>query len=232
MPTSVIKRDGRVVPFDKTKIQNAIEKALRATDGGGISPAHLPAFLDKVIASICGRLPDQASVELIQDEVENTLIRYDCVKTAKAYILYRANRAQVRNANSALMDIYRKITYADSAEADIKRENANIDCDSAMGVMLKYGSEGSKFFLYNYVLPKEFADAHINGDCHIHDADFYMLTETCCQIDIMKLFKDGFFTGHGYLREPNSIGSYASLACIAIQSDQNDMHEQHCALVW
>ena len=93
-----------------------------------------------------------------------------------------------------------------------------------MGTMLKYGSEGAKYFVDNYVLPKDIAKAHINGDIHIHDKDFYMLTETCCQIDLIKLFKDGFCTGHGYLREPQSIMSYASLACIAIQANQNEMH--------
>ncbi len=107
---------------------------------------------------------------------------------------------------------------------DIKRENANIDADTAMGTMLKYGSEGSKYFINNYVLPKDIAAAHINGDIHIHDEDFYMLTETCCQIDLLKLFKDGFCTGHGFLREPNDIRSYAALACIAIQANQNEMH--------
>ena len=71
-----------------------------------------------------------------------------------------------------------------------------------MGTMLKYGSEGAKYFVDNYILPKDIAAAHINGDIHIHDKDFYMLTETCCQIDLLKLFKNGFSTGHGYLREP------------------------------
>ncbi|MEG0229430.1 MAG: anaerobic ribonucleoside triphosphate reductase, partial [Oscillospiraceae bacterium] len=100
----------------------------------------------------------------------------------------------------------------------------NIDADTAMGTMLKYGSEGSKYFIDNYVLPKDIAAAHINGDIHIHDKDFYMLTETCCQIDLIKLFKNGFFTGHGTLRDPNSIQSYSALACIAIQANQNEMH--------
>ena len=93
-----------------------------------------------------------------------------------------------------------------------------------MGTMLKYGSEGAKYFVDNYVLPKDIAAAHINGDIHIHDKDFYMLTETCCQIDLIKLFKNGFSTGHGHLREPQSIISYAALACITIQANQNEMH--------
>ena len=93
-----------------------------------------------------------------------------------------------------------------------------------MGTMLKYGSVGAKYFVDNYVLPKDIAAAHINGDIHIHDKDFYMLTETCCQIDLIKLFKNGFSTGHGHLREPQSIISYAALACITIQANQNEMH--------
>lgn len=105
-----------------------------------------------------------------------------------------------------------------------KGENANIDADTSMGTMLKYGSEGAKYFVDNYILPKDIAAAHKNGDIHIHDKDFYMLTETCCQIELIKLFHNGFFTGHGYIRQPRSIASYASLACIAIQANQNEMH--------
>ena len=122
------------------------------------------------------------------------------------------------------MDIYKELTFRDAKDADIKRENANIDADTAMGTMLKYGSEGSKYFINNHVLPKDIAAAHINGDIHIHDEDFYMLTETCCQIDLIRLFSDGFCTGHGFLREPKDIRSYAALACIAIQANQNEMH--------
>ncbi|MBQ7585461.1 MAG: anaerobic ribonucleoside triphosphate reductase, partial [Desulfovibrionaceae bacterium] len=144
--------------------------------------------------------------------------------TAKAYIIYRSEHTKMRNAESYLMDIYKTLTFSPAIEEDIKRENANIDGDTAMGTMLKYGSEGSKFFIDNYILPKDASAAHIGGDIHIHDKDFYMLTETCCQIDLLNLFKDGFSTGHGYLREPNSIESYAALACIAIQANQNEMH--------
>ena len=122
------------------------------------------------------------------------------------------------------MEIYKTLTYAPAIEEDIKRENANIDGDTAMGTMLKYGSEAAKYFTDNYVLPKDASAAHINGDIHIHDKDFYMLTETCCQIDLIKLFKNGFSTGHGHLREPQSIISYAALACITIQANQNEMH--------
>jgi ribonucleoside-triphosphate reductase len=122
------------------------------------------------------------------------------------------------------MDIYKKLTWSSALEEDLKRENANIDGDTAMGTMLKYGSEGSKFFIDNHILPKDVSAAHNNGDIHIHDKDFYMLTETCCQIDLIPLFRRGFSTGHGHLREPNSIESYSALACIAIQANQNEMH--------
>ena len=103
-------------------------------------------------------------------------------------------------------------------------ENANIDGDTAMGTMLKYGSEGAKQFNEMYVLAPEHSKAHRDGDIHIHDLDFLTLTTTCCQIDLIKLFKNGFSTGHGFLREPNEISSYSALACIAIQSNQNDQH--------
>lgn len=93
-----------------------------------------------------------------------------------------------------------------------------------MGTMLKYGSEGAKQFYSMYVLDPKYAAAHENGDIHIHDLDFLTLTTTCCQIDILKLFQGGFCTGHGFLREPNDIRSYSALACIAIQSNQNDQH--------
>ena len=126
--------------------------------------------------------------------------------------------------NDRLMKTFEDITYKDATDSDIKRENANIDGNTAMGSMLKYGSEGAKHFYESYVLNPKHSDAHRNGDIHIHDLDFYTLTTTCCQIDLLKLFKDGFSTGHGVLREPNDIASYASLACIAIQSNQNDQH--------
>lgn len=168
-----------------------------------------------------GQIPN---VEQIQDLVEEKLIEHGYAKTAKAYILYRAEHTKVRKTEADLVNIYRELTFTSAADADIKRENANIDADTSMGTMLKYGSEGANYFVDNYILPKDIAAAHINGDIHIHDKDFYMLTETCCQIDLLKLFHDGFSTGHGFIRQPKSIATYASLACIAIQANQNEMH--------
>lgn len=222
MPAAITKRDGTSAPFDSVKILNAITKANQAVGGEDMSPTDLLFVTEKV----CKKLDERhlRHVEEIQDVVEESLIQYDYAKTAKAYILYRAEHAKIRNAESYLMDIYKKLTYSPAIREDIKRENANIDGDTAMGTMLKYGSEGSKFFIDNYILPKDASAAHANGDIHIHDKDFYMLTETCCQIDLIPLFRNGFSTGHGYLREPNSIESYSALACIAIQANQNEMH--------
>ena len=107
---------------------------------------------------------------------------------------------------------------------DLKRENANIDANAPMGLMLRFGSEGAKDYVRRYVLRPEHSIAHARGDIHIHDLDFYMLTINCCQIGLKDLFKRGFSTGHGFLREPQSIQSAAALSCIAIQSNQNDMH--------
>ena len=118
-----------------------------------------------------------------------------------------------------------KITFEDASDANIKRENANIDGNTAMGTMLQYGSTVSKEFCKTFVIKPEHAQAHDCGDIHIHDMDFLnMGTLTCCQINLDKLFDGGFSTGHGFLREPNSIMSYGALAAIAIQSNQNDQH--------
>ncbi|MDR3074190.1 MAG: anaerobic ribonucleoside triphosphate reductase [Deltaproteobacteria bacterium] len=222
MPVETIKRDGKAVPFDSTKILNAISKANKAAGEEEMTSTDLLFVTEKV----CKRLDEQRlnHVEEIQDVVEEALIQFGYAKTAKAYILYRAEHTKIRNAESYLMDIYKKLTWSAALEEDIKRENANIDGDTAMGTMLKYGSEGSKYFIDNYVLPKDASSAHANGDIHIHDKDFYMLTQTCCQIDLIPLFRNGFSTGHGHLREPNSIESYSALACIAIQANQNEMH--------
>ena len=223
MITMIKKRDGREAPFNIEKIARAIYKAAQAV--GGNDYAEAMELADKVCQSlsetIIGRNP---SVEEVQDMVERVLIENGHAKTAKAYILYRAERTRAREMNTTLMKIYEDLTFKSAGEYDLKRENANIDGDTAMGTMLKYGSEGAKQFNELYVLDPVHSNAHINGDIHIHDLDFLTLTTTCCQIDLLKLFHDGFSTGHGFLREPNDIASYAALACIAIQSNQNDQH--------
>ncbi len=223
MITKIRKRDGREVPFNIEKIANAIFKAASATGGKDYRTAMELAerVADFIESSLDRRIP---SVEELQDAVEKVLIETGHAKTAKEFILYRADRTKVREMNTRLMKVYEELTFKDAKDNDLKRENANIDSDTAMGTMLKYGSEGAKQFYEMYVLKPEHAQAHNNADIHIHDLDFLTLTTTCCQIDIQKLFRGGFSTGHGYLREPNDISSYSALACIAIQSNQNDQH--------
>jgi anaerobic ribonucleoside-triphosphate reductase len=222
VPSHIVKRNGALAPFNAQKIYDAMYKANIAVEDEVILPEDLRRLTNAVVS----RIPEVEvpNVEQVQDIVEEALIKAGYAKTAKAYILYRAQRSRIRQSKDELMEIYSELTYSYAKDVDIKRENANIDADTAMGTMLKYGSEGSKYFIDNYILPKDIAAAHAEGDIHIHDKDFYMLTETCCQIDLIKLFKGGFSTGHGYLREPNSIHSYAALACIAIQANQNEMH--------
>ncbi len=224
MPEYITKRDGRRVVYDEGKIAAAIERAFDAVESGkGNEEAkRLAGIVTREInARESAEIP---SVEDIQDQVEQTLITEGYAKTAKAYILYRAERSRTREAKTRLMHILEDITFKDASESDVKRENANIDGDTAMGTMLKYGSESAKQFYDMYVLNPEHARAHREGDIHIHDLDFLTLTTTCTQIDLTQLFKGGFSTGHGVLREPQDIGSYSALACIAIQSNQNDQH--------
>lgn len=220
LPPKILKRDGSVMPFDADKIRHAIAKAAVTTD------EMPPASADRVTRTVLTGLPADTlpTVEQIQDRVEQALIAHGFGNTAKAYILYRAERARIREQKDELMQLYKEITFSDVKDADLKRENANIDANTAMGTMLKYGSEGSKHFVDRYILPDDMAEAHGSGDIHIHDKDFYMLTETCCQIDLEKLFENGFSTGHGFLKKPKSIMSYSALACIAIQANQNEMH--------
>lgn len=120
--------------------------------------------------------------------------------------------------------IFDSITILQAKDSDLKRDNANINGDSPMGAMLQYGANSAKEYNLEYLVRPEIAELHRSGWLHIHDLDFYAWTTTCTQIELRKLFKDGFNTGHGHLRAPKSIGSYAALAAIAIQSNQNDQH--------
>ena len=223
MIENIRKRDGRLVSFELDKIAGAIYKAFEAC-GGKYELKTAIEIAQKVEDKLEKKKSALPTVELVQDTVEEVLIEQGYVRVAKAYILYRANRTRERDMRSRLMKTFEEITFAESKDSDLKRENANVNADAPMGTMLKYGTEAAKQFNEMFVLNPKHARAHINGDIHIHDMDFLTLTTTCCQIDIVKLFKKGFSTGHGVLREPNSISVYAALACIAIQSNQNDQH--------
>ena len=223
MIQSIIKRDGRVVLFDQNKIASAILRSLEAAKEGDAADAARVA--NGVQSELESRFATESpNIEAIQDTVERQLMNHGFNNAAKAYILYRANRTRAREGNTALMRTIDEITKIDARISDMKRDNANIDGNTAMGTMLQIGAAGAKAYNEMYLLRPEHAKAYREGDIHIHDFDFYSLTTTCCQIDIIKLFEGGFSTGHGYLREPNSIQSYAALAAIAIQSNQNDQH--------
>ena len=223
MIQSIIKRDGRVVLYDQQKIAAAILKALEVSREGDAADAARIA--NDVQRELEGQFASESpNIEAIQDAVERQLMNHGFIAAAKAYILYRANRTRAREANTSLMRTINEIASIDARISDMKRDNANIDGNTAMGSMLQIGAAGAKAYNEIYLLRPEHAEAYRQGDIHIHDFDFYSLTTTCCQIDILKLFHGGFSTGHGYLREPQSIQSYAALAAIAIQSNQNDQH--------
>lgn len=221
----VIKRDGTDVPFEASKIEDAVYKA-------AVACAIKDEAARSVAGDVCNKVTDhlelvradKADIESIQDLVESSLIELGYGSVAKAYILYRQKRTDARESRSHIMKTMFDLTFRDAVESDNQRENANIDADSSMGTMLKYGSEVAKEYYLKEIISPEFAKAHREGRIHIHDLDFFALTTTCTQIDLGKLFEKGFHTGHGYIRTPNSIGSYASLACIVIQANQSDQH--------
>ena len=216
----VIKRNGAVVPYDYNRIFNAI-KAARDDVRPDISDEQI-RYVAIAVDNELARL-EQISVEEIQDLVEFKLMDFELNDIAKSYIEYRQRHSIRRKAGMHLMDVYKEIFFTDSKDIDFKRENANINANTSMGCMLKLGTEGAKYFVDNYVLSKEFVDAEQEGYVHYHDKDFSLITFNCCQIDLLKVLKGGFNTGHGFLREPNSIRSYAALACIVIQANQNEM---------
>ena len=221
----VRKRSGQKVSYDREKIRNAIAGANRdaSTAADKLSAEDVELVTNSVEQAIAAQ--EVVGVEAIQDQVEKSLMAHGFFDVAKQFIVYRQRHAQRRAAQKKLMATYREIFFSDAVDIDLKRDNANINTDASMGIMLKLGAESSKYFVDNYVLPEEFAAADKENFIHIHDKDFSLITFNCCQIDLLKLFHGGFSTGHGFLREPNSIRSYASLACIAIQSNQNDMFQ-------
>ena len=234
---TVIKRNGKKVDFDTTKVALAIKKGF---DGAAVEEEEVKydtKDIQKVYQSVIKRInkdykdSEKIKIEEIQDIIEETLKKLKYEDVYKSFSEYRERRAQSRLLFSDEKKMHKFLKSLEglglksALEEDAKRENANIDGNSAMGTMLQYGSTVSKEFSKAYLMKKKYADAHENGDIHIHDMDFLAMgTTTCMQIDLNKLFKNGFSTGHGHLREPQSINSYSALAAIAIQSNQNDQH--------
>ena len=228
----VVKRDGKKAEYNGEKIAIAIRKGF----GGAITNTmyteedHNKIFLAVTYDIEKNYEPDsEIPIEEIQDLIETELKKNGYLDVYEAFSSYRNRRNESRkafaNRQHKLTKAIEALSLKTAKEEDAKRENANIDGNTSMGTMLQYGSTLSKEFAKSYMMEERFAEAHDSGQIHIHDMDFLpMGTTTCCQIDLNNLFKDGFSTGHGYLRTPNSIGSYASLAAIAIQSNQNDQH--------
>ncbi|MGF7186753.1 ribonucleoside-triphosphate reductase [Desulfitispora alkaliphila] len=226
------KRDGRYKVFRQEKIADAIYKALvslpfkaRQEATNGVDERDIVAkWAEEVTSELkANTTATTVGIEKVQDTVEKVLMRHS-YELAKAYMLYRDTRNKVREKSTRLMKAYYGITFSEAEDSNDKRENANVNGNTAMGTMLQYGSTGAKEFNMIHVLNPEHAKLHNEGDLHIHDMDFLTLTLTCCQIDPLKLFPNGFGTGHGFLREPQDIMSYTALAAIAIQANQNDQH--------
>jgi anaerobic ribonucleoside-triphosphate reductase len=213
---SIRKRDGRIVEFDSAKIAAAIFKAAKAVGGEDRQLARELAevviqYLSKKLGTV---IP---TVEDVQDAVEKILIETGHAKTAKAYILYRDRRTKLREAKSDLMDVVQDILV------ETNRENANIS-NSPSAKMLQIASAASRQYYLSRLIPEEMAQAHLEGDYHIHDLDFYGKTLTCIQIPLAKLLENGFNNGHGFIRPPRRPASATALAAIILQSSQNDMH--------
>ena len=238
----VVKRNGKKVDFNETKIAIAIKKGFddviesSKDDEDGVAK-YTEKDMQRVFHDVLDRIEkdykdkDKIKIEEIQDLIEKSLKAKKYEDVYEAFTNYRERRAQSRAAftedkrSHKFLKTLEGLALKSASEDDTKRENGNIDGNSAMGTMLQFGSNVSKEFSKTYLMKKKFADAHDEGDIHIHDMDFEAMgTTTCLQIDLEKLFKGGFSTGHGYLREPNDIMSYSALAAIAIQSNQNDQH--------
>ena len=233
---TVIKRSGKKVAWNGTKIALAIKKAfdsLEKDEENHYSEKDVNKVYNAVIKHIEKdyKNEEKIKIESIQDLIEAELQKQGYPDVYKAFADYRERRNISRQVffgekkQHKFLKALESLGLKSASEVNDKRENANVDGDTAMGTMLQYGSTVSKEFAKAYLMKPKFAEAHDNGDIHIHDMDFLpMGTTTCCQIDLNKLFKNGFSTGHGYLRQPKDIISYTALAAIAIQANQNDQH--------
>ena len=239
---TVIKRNGKKVEFDGTKIALAIKKGfddviVRDNDGDDEKPRYNEKDMQIVYKEVISRIDkdfknlEKIKIEQIQDLIEESLKKKGYDDVYGYFSEYRERRAQSRMLFSEEKKLHKFLKTIEGLglksanEDDNKRENANVDGDTAMGTMLQYGSTVSKEFAKTYLMKSKFGEAHDSGAIHIHDMDFLpMGTTTCMQIELDRLFKNGFSTGHGYLRSPQDIMSYSALAAIAIQSNQNDQH--------
>ena len=206
----VTKRDGRLEDFSVDKLAGSLLPVAKdEADAAAIANAVAQAIDDATITSA---------------EISSLVSKHLDAAAANAYKLEQSKREAAREKNGYVFNRLRTLTHIDSSKDTGMRENANINADSAMGMMLKAGADTMKHYYLSEVIDHEFAEAHRDGHIHIHDLDFYGMTATCLQINLDKLFENGFTTGHGTVRTPQSIRNYWSLLCIIIQANQNDMH--------
>ena len=227
----VIKRDGKKTKFEEEKIAIAIKKGFDSIEEDKYTEKDITKIYEAVLKDITKIYEDKKSIKIedIQDLIEDKLKKYEYMDVYDNFSSYRNLRSKSRELfkekEHKFLKSIESLGMEDAKNVDAKRENANVDGDTAMGTMLQFGSTLTREFAKSYLMNQKFAEAHDKGEIHIHDMDFMpMGTTTCCQIDLNELYKNGFSTGHGHLRTPNSIMSYASLAAIAIQSNQNDQH--------
>ena len=216
MIQTVVKRDGRVVGYNEEKIKAAIRKAMLATEAG-----EDESLIQRIADRIGARGKSQMSVEAIQDQVELELMKSPRKEVARAYINYRHKRNVARKAKTA--DVFQEIIKAQ--KNDITRENANMTADTPAGMMMKFASETTKPFVDDYLLSEEAREAVSNNYLHIHDKDYYPTKSlTCVQHPLDRVLDEGFTAGHGESRAAKRIETASVIACISMETAQNEMH--------
>ena len=212
----VVKRDGRVVGYNEEKIKAAIRKAMLTTELG-----EDEALIQKIADRIGAKGNERMTVEDIQDMVELELMNSPRKEVAKRYIAYRDQRNIARKAKTR--DMFHEIIEAKNN--DITRENANMNTDSPAGMMMKFASETTKPFVDDYLLTPEARDAVRNNYIHIHDKDYYPTKSlTCVQHPLDNILNHGFIAGHGESRPAKRIETASVIACISLETAQNEMH--------
>ena len=216
MIQTVVKRDGRIVAFNREKVCNAILKAMQHTPNGADE-----ALVEQISTRISALKNAQMSVEEIQNKVENELMKSRRKDVAKAYIAYRNSRNIARKAKTR--DVFLEIINVKSN--DVTRENANMNADTPAGMMMKFSSETTKPFVDDYLLSEEVRDAVAHNYIHIHDKDYYPTKSlTCCQHPLDNILEHGFSAGHGSSRPAKRIETASVIACISLETAQNEMH--------
>ena len=216
MIQTVLKRDGRQVGYNEEKIKAAIRKAMIAAEVNDDE-----ALIQRIADRIGMRGKSQMTVEAIQDMVENELMKSPYKQVARTYIKYRHSRNVARKAGTA--NVFKEIINAKNN--DITRENANMNADTPAGMMMKFASETTKPFVDDYLLSEEVREAVADNVLHIHDKDYYPTKSlTCVQHPLNKVLENGFVAGHGERRPAKRIETASVIACISMETAQNEMH--------